>query len=403
MRYPTVPSYVESRCIHLHCGWQRSGGIVKIDFAGVGYKNSWMDELPMPSQVRATGPRAEANTPDLIEPPSVKLIVRLFLIPLLIVAAAVGVMFLIGLLAGREPTLEEAVARLKAPGGERTSNYLVGPASKQRYLDAKTLVDKMKASEGMTEAERIALASQLIDIVDNHTQAAEGEVQHFILLALGRTWQKNPAQPALNSPQAIESRNQVVATLLKYADAPELATRKAAVLATVYLAGQDETSAIIPKIIEKLKDPKEDLDVRIAAATVLGPLSDSSNQPVIEALNLAMRNSDPRESELVWSATLSLAELNQTEVADTILKLLDRKELAQLQYYDRESDPKNPKFRNLSDQEEQRILINTMLGARKLQVSAVQEQLKKLTETDPSSRVREAGRELFQQDEKATK
>ena len=49
----------------------------------------------------------------VIEPPSAKLIVRLFLIPLLIVAAAVGVMFLIGLLAGREPSFDEAIARLR--------------------------------------------------------------------------------------------------------------------------------------------------------------------------------------------------------------------------------------------------------------------------------------------------
>ena len=48
---------------------------------------------------------------------SVKLIVRLFVIPLFIVAAAVGVMFLISLLAGGTPTMEEALRNLKQPGG----------------------------------------------------------------------------------------------------------------------------------------------------------------------------------------------------------------------------------------------------------------------------------------------
>ena len=254
----------------------------------------------MPSDVRKTAGAARAAS-ELIEPPSVKLIVRLFLIPLVIVALAVGVMFLIGLLAGGEPSLEDAVARLRNPGGERTADYLVGPASKQRYLDAKTLVDKMKSPQGMSEAERITLANQLVDILDNHTQPSEGEVQHFVLLALGRVWQKNPNQPPLTSPAAIESRQKVIATLLKYADAQELATRKAAVLATVYLAGYDETGAVIPKLIEKLDDPKEDLDVRISAATVLGPLADSSNHAVIDALHGAMRDSDSRDVELVWT------------------------------------------------------------------------------------------------------
>jgi hypothetical protein len=354
-----------------------------------------MEPLQMPSDVKkAAGVAASASEP--IEPPSVKLIVRLFLIPLVIVAIAVGVMFLIGLLAGGEPSMEDAVARLRNPGGERTADYLVGPASKQRYLDAKTLVDKMKSPQGMSEAERISLADQLIDILDNHTRPEEGEVQHFVLLALGRVWQKNPNQPALNSPAAIESRQKVVATLLKYADAQELDTRKAAVLATVYLAGYNETNSLISKLIEKLSDPKEDLDVRIAAATVLGPLGDANNQSVITALHTAMRDGDSRDIELVWSAALSLAELNQADVSDTILQLLDRNELAKFQYYDRESDPKNPSFRALSDQEQQRILINTMLGAKKLDVPAVQEKLKQLAQSDPSPRVRAAGLEILQ-------
>jgi hypothetical protein len=67
----------------------------------------------MPSDVK---PKAAEETP-LVEPPSMKLMVRLFLIPLLIVAAAVGVMFLIGRLAGGTPTFEEALQRLKAPAG----------------------------------------------------------------------------------------------------------------------------------------------------------------------------------------------------------------------------------------------------------------------------------------------
>src|SRR6516165_3877667 len=130
-----------------------------------------MDGLPMPSDVKKQPPAASAGAPlpatPTIEPPSVKLIVRLFLIPLLIVAAAVGVMFLIGRMAGGEPTLDEALARLKHPGGERTADVLVGPASKQRYIDAKTIVDKMKA--GMSEGERVTLSNDLLDILDNYT------------------------------------------------------------------------------------------------------------------------------------------------------------------------------------------------------------------------------------------
>ena len=112
-----------------------------------------MTQLPMPSDVLQAAETAASSTEitstgagaPVAEPPSVKLIVRLFVIPLIIVAAAVGVMFLVSLLAGGAPSMQEALERLKNPGGNRTAAWLVGPASKQRYMDAKTLVDKMKA------------------------------------------------------------------------------------------------------------------------------------------------------------------------------------------------------------------------------------------------------------------
>jgi HEAT repeat protein len=142
--------------------------------------------------------------------------------------------------------------------------------------------------------------------------------------------------------------------------------------------------------MQKVRDEHEDLDVRLAAATVLGPLATPANKDVIDALHDAMRDTDAHDVELVWGSALSLAELDQPDIADTILKLLNRQELSTVQVYDRETDPKNPSFRNLNEQEQERILINTMIGVEHYNVPAVQEQLRKLSETDPSSRVRAA-------------
>ena len=80
--------------------------------------------LLMPSDL-ANGAADKSDTP-AIEPPSVKLVVRLFLIPAFIVAAAVGVMFLIGRMAGTPPTFEEALNGLKGEGGEHLADWLVG-------------------------------------------------------------------------------------------------------------------------------------------------------------------------------------------------------------------------------------------------------------------------------------
>src|SRR4030095_11381646 len=144
----------------------------------------------------------------------------------------------------------------------------------------------------------------------------------------------------------------------------------------------------------KLTDAQEDLDVRLAAATALGPVATPQEREAIAALQSAMRDGDPRNAELEWASALSLAQLGQTDVAPTILKLLSREELSGLRYYDRETDPQNPSFRNLNDLEQQRILINTMIGSRNLQSPEVQQQLRKLADSDPSPRVRAAGRAL---------
>jgi len=352
----------------------------------------------MPSDLRPDAPLATPAVQNpaqpAIEPPSVKLIVRLFVIPFLIVAAAVGIMMLIGSMAGGTPSVQEAIARLKRPGGERTADWLVGPGAKQRYMDAKALTDQMKA--GMTEEERVKLSGELLDLLRNYTRPEEGEVQHFVLLALGRVWQMDPSQGAMDSPAAVESRKAVMDALLEYAKAPQVATRKAAILAMAYWKGRDEARRAIPLLVSKLRDDGEDIDVRIAAATALGPLASSQDKDAIAALEYATRDSDPREVELVWSASLSLAELNQPQVADTILKLLSRDELSKMEYYDRESDPQNPSYRKLSDQEQQRILINTMIGVEHLDVPAVQGKLKELAEKDPSPRVRAQGIEILQ-------
>ena len=265
----------------------------------------------MPSDVRndtpgaAAGPGGGASSDPVPEPPSVKLIVRLFVIPLIIVALAVGVMFLISLMAGSAPTMEEALQRLKNPGGNRTADWLVGPASKQRYMDAKTLVDQMKA--GMNEADRTKLADGLVNILRNHTRDGEGEIRHFLLLALGRVWQRDPSQPPMHSDAAAASRRRVLDVLASYANDKDVAARKAALLATVYLGGYPEAREAIPLLVSKLGDGNEDLDVRMSAATALGPIATPGDAAVIEALQSAMRNADERNAELEWSAALSLA------------------------------------------------------------------------------------------------
>jgi hypothetical protein len=373
------------------------------------------DELPMPSDVKraaasegahgtttTTGANTSStSTEPLPEPPSAKLIARLFVIPLLIVGAAVGIMFIIGRMAGGTPSFEDALHRLRNPGGERTVDVLIGPGSKQRYMDAKTVADRLMKL-GIDPAERVKISDELIEILDKHTNDAEGDVRHFLLLALGRAWQVPPKDAATttapsDTPEEIAARQRTMAALLRYANSGNVSNQKAAILALAYWAGRPEVREAMPMLIEKLRDEGQDLDVRLAAATVLGPIASPGDDDVIEALKFAMRDSKPEDIELVWGSALSLAQLNQKDVADTILMLLDRKELSQAKVLDRETDPKNPEFHPLSDKEQERILINTMIGAAKLDVPKVQERMRWLRDNDSSPRVRAAAQEVLQQ------
>jgi hypothetical protein len=356
-----------------------------------------MSELPMPSEVRALvakevveaarvagGGGGAEGTGAVVEPPSVKMVLRLFIIPLLIAAAVVGIMLPIAHMAEGPASMEAAIERLKNPGGERTLS-LVGPGSKQRYMDAKTLVDHMKA--GLDEGQRIRLADQLVEILEKYVRPEEGEVQHFVLLALGRVWQKDPRQGEIKSAAAEQSRERVLETLMKYFDAQDVSARKAAILALAFWQGQEEARRAIPALIRKLGSVEEDVDVRMAAATTLGNIASGDDADVVEALKLALNDTDPQRAELVWNAASALARLGRVEATPTMMKLLSRDELAKVRVWDRE-DPKRAGFRTLTDLEQQRFLTNAMQSAAKLNVPEVQAQLKKIAQSDPSMRVR---------------
>ena len=378
-----------------------------------------MNDLLMPSDVKAGDPAdpsralgvADSQIPKLPPPPepaSVKLIVRLFLIPLLIAGAVIGIMVPFGWLTGGQKSIDVALADLRRPGGQRTGGWLVGPGAKQRYIDAKTIVDYLREGK-LDDAARTKLADQIIDILDQHTSSDEGEVQAVLLLALGQVWMRprdraHPDQflPEQDSSQSLVSRKRVLDTLLKYADDKAVSTRKPAILALAYWKGRDEAQAAIPLLIKKLESDSE-VDVRISAATALAQITPPDNAAAIDALGRAMRDSDPHNAELVWNAAIALAQLNRPEAKDVVLRLLDRKELDSLQYYDRETDAKNPTMQPLGDLEKERFLINAMLAAKNYSDPDIQAAIKKLATSDPSERVKQAAMEILEKQKRAAK
>jgi HEAT repeat protein len=246
-------------------------------------------------------------------------------------------------------------------------------------------------------------SSSIFDILDHYTSAAEGEVQPVLMLALGQVWMRkpDPTRPGAyltetDSPAAAASRRQSLDALMRYADAPQAVTRKAAILALAYWKGREEPrQAAVPLLVRKLqKDPE--LDVRMAAATAVAQIASPTDTAAIDALGEAMRDSDPHDVELVWNAAIALAQLDRPEAKDVVLRLLDRKELDSMQYYDRETDPQNPKMQPLGELEKERILINAMLACKNYQQPEVQAAIRKLAASDSSERVKQAASEILE-------
>ena len=341
------------------------------------------------------------------EPPSVKLIVRLFVIPLLIVVAIGAVVIPVGMLAGNRKSLDAALRGLQNPGGERTGGILVGPAAKERYLDAKTIVDHLHDTN-LSPPERIKLGNQLVDILNQWSSYKEGDVQHALLFALSLTYmhRSDPAKPgqyladtdATTTQDAFDQgQKKAMDCLLQFAEHENTRVRKAALLSLSYWKGREEAERAIPVLIAKLQKPGEDLDVKMSAATALGPIGNANDKHVTEALGEAMRNTDPHEAELVWDAAVSLAQLNRPESTDIMLRLLSRNDLNEMMVYDRETDPSNPIMRKLNDLEKERFIINALIAAQFLKVDAVQQAMEKVAKDDPSDRVKQAAAEVLGQ------
>jgi hypothetical protein len=114
---------------------------------------------------------------------------------------------------------------------------------------------------------------------------------------------------------------------------------------------------------------------------------------ILAALHAGMGESRPENAELVWASALSLAEMDQTDVADTILMLLDRQSLSGKQVFDREANPQV--FRPMTEEEQERYLVNVMIGVRNYPVPAVQQKIKWIADHDPSQRVQIEARETL--------
>ena len=98
-----------------------------------------------------------------------------------------------------------------------------------RALTLETFIDGLTTALHNSEAERIDLSKKLVELIrGGFVKPDEGDIQHFVLLALGRVWQVNPAQGKLETQSAKDARADAMKLLLEMSNAPQPKSREAA-------------------------------------------------------------------------------------------------------------------------------------------------------------------------------
>jgi HEAT repeat protein len=123
-----------------------------------------------------------------------------------------------------------------------------------------------------------------------------------------------------------------------------------------------------PKIIETLEST--DSGIRIISAYVLGALGDQRSIPPLQA------HLEDAEPEVRWNSAIALTRLNNDAGTAVLMDLMQRDYLNG--------------FKNLSEERKEELMINSIKASAKLGKPELDEQIKKLSQSDPNPRVRDA-------------
>jgi HEAT repeat protein len=264
---------------------------------------------------------------------------QLFLIPLLVVAACVGVFFLFSLLTFEHKSARDYLADVK------------GGSARERWQSAFELSRAVTKIPPGPEREKLA-ADTLAVYVHLHTDRADDrDVKRYLALVLGRLQDKS-AIPALEDSAR---------------DADPMVR-----LYSVWALGMLGDRGAVPAILEESRS--EDAGARKMAAYVLGKIGDARAIPRLTAMTA------DHATDVRWNAAIALAELHDGGGKDVLHSMLDRKSLA------RQAETLRP-----SQAEE--ALVNAAKAEAILGDREALPLLEELAKNDESLKVRDAARQ----------
>jgi HEAT repeat protein len=288
-----------------------------------------------------------------------KIVLQFFVIPMLIVAFCVAIVFVFRWLTFEQRSVDEYLVMLK----QSTATVERGQAAKNLLADLMTYIPESKRWQGIydvtqqlrTDKEKFLrehpnFTEKVIDIFENSQD--DPKVRRYLALTLGIIGNEN-----------------ATAALLKAVGDKDTETEIAALIAL----GNIRDKKSLPVILQAARS--DDAGVRQTAIYVLGAFDDAElARPLEAALN------DPDEL-VTWNAAFALARRGSSAGEKVLTRLLDFEYVS--------------KRESITVAQRQQYRVAAIQQLAKLNAAGVASQLKKLSTTDPDMPVRQAAIEAL--------
>jgi HEAT repeat protein len=266
-----------------------------------------------------------------------RLIARFFLLPLLVVGAAVGVFLVFNLMTFERRSPRDYLQEVR------------GGTANRRWQAAFEL---SRSLPNLPPEERADLTAETLRIFEGLSGKRPDDVpvRRYLVLVLGRLGEAS-ALPALEAA----------------AKDPDPDTR----LYAVWALGKIGDKAAFPTVLEA--SHSEDAGARKMAAYVLGQLGDPSAIPRLKVL------AEDKVADVRWNAAIALAELGDTSGLPVLRSMIDRSALAR-------------QAPQLSSDQAEAAMVNALKALTLLKDAGTLPEIEKLAKDDPNLRVRDAAR-----------
>lgn len=257
---------------------------------------------------------------------------RFILIPLVVVGIVVFIIVIFGQMALKEKSVRDYLYDIRT--GSQSERWQAA------YQLSNMLANPKKDYESDARKE-------LPEMILIFAETKDPKIREYLALAMGR----------LKDPRAVP-------TLQKSLNDDDSQT----VIWSLWALGNLGDTGSVPLILEKLES--QDNGVRTMSAYVLGAIGDTRAIPPLQG------HLDESSPEVTWNAAIALARMKDPSGAQILLKLLDRGYLGG--------------FPQMPEQNKQDMMVNAIVASAKLNDPQIQEQIRKLSTSDPSPAVRDA-------------